>query len=74
MEKARIYEKVGPASWYRGYDALDKEEGYMTANGEAFDLDGLTLYFRPTIAGLAESIDTIRSVTKEAIPHPAMTK
>jgi len=41
VEEAELYEETGTASSY-GYETLDKEEGYMTANGEAFDPDGLT--------------------------------
>jgi rare lipoprotein A len=75
MEKARIYEEIGAASWY-GYDALDKEKGYMTASGEAFDPDGLTAAHRrlplPTYArvtNLANGLSVIVRVNDRG-PFP----
>lgn len=41
VEAAKSYVEVGVASWY-GYETLRQEGGRMTANGEAFDPDGLT--------------------------------
>lgn len=41
LEKAKDYKEVGIASWY-GYETRRKKGGYMTANGEAFNPDGLT--------------------------------
>lgn len=41
VEKAKDYEEVGVASWY-GYETLRQDGGHMTANGEAFDPNGLT--------------------------------
>ena len=41
VEEARNYKEVGVASWY-GYETLRQEGGHMTANGEAFDPNGLT--------------------------------
>lgn len=38
---AQGYEEVGTASWY-GYETLRQSGGRMTANGEAFDPNGLT--------------------------------
>jgi len=40
VEEARGYRETGVASWY-GYETRGKEGGHMTANGEAFDPDGL---------------------------------
>lgn len=41
LEEARNYKEIGIASWY-GYETLNKKGGYMTANGERFDPNGLT--------------------------------
>ncbi len=41
LKKAKDYKEVGIASWY-GYETRRKKGGYMTANGEAFNPDGLT--------------------------------
>ena len=41
VEEAKNYSETGIASWY-GYETLQKKGGYMTANGEVFDPDGLT--------------------------------
>jgi rare lipoprotein A len=41
VEKARDYREVGVASWY-GFETRKKKGGHMTANGEAFDPDGLS--------------------------------
>lgn len=41
VEEAKSYEEVGLASWY-GYETLGREGGRMTANGEAFNPNGLT--------------------------------
>jgi peptidoglycan lytic transglycosylase len=41
VEKAEHYEEVGIASWY-GYETRNRNGGYMTADGEAFDPMGLT--------------------------------
>jgi rare lipoprotein A len=41
VEEARNYKQTGTASWY-GYETPGKEGGRMTANGEAFDPNGLT--------------------------------
>jgi rare lipoprotein A len=41
VEKAQSYRQEGVASWY-GVETRNKEGGHMTANGEAFDPDGLT--------------------------------
>ena len=40
VEKARSYKKKGIASWY-GYETYRQRGGHMTANGEAFDPNGL---------------------------------
>jgi rare lipoprotein A len=39
-EEAKNYRERGIASWY-GYETKSKPGGYMTANGEAFDPNGL---------------------------------
>ncbi len=41
VAKAENYGETGIASWY-GYETLQQKGGYMTANGEAFNPDGLT--------------------------------
>jgi len=41
VEEARTYREKGIASWY-GSETLRKKGGFMTANGEAFDPDGLS--------------------------------
>ncbi len=41
VKQAEHYEKTGIASWY-GYETRRKKDGHMTANGEAFDPNGLT--------------------------------
>jgi rare lipoprotein A len=41
VEEAENYSETGVASWY-GYETLQKKGAYMTANGEAFDPNGLT--------------------------------
>lgn len=41
VEKAQDYREVGVASWY-GFETRKKKGGHMTANGEAFDPDGLS--------------------------------
>ena len=41
VEEAENYGETGIASWY-GYETLQQKGGYMTANGEAFDPNGLT--------------------------------
>jgi len=40
LKKASTYEEKGIASWY-GYETRKQKGGHMTANGEAFDPDGL---------------------------------
>ena len=40
LEEASIYAETGNASWY-GEETRKKDGGHMTANGEAFDPDGL---------------------------------
>jgi len=40
VEAAKTYRQKGIASWY-GYETYQQKGGYMTANGEAFDPDGL---------------------------------
>jgi peptidoglycan lytic transglycosylase len=40
VEKAENYRERGTASWY-GYETRKKPGGHMTANGEAFDPNGL---------------------------------
>jgi len=40
VEKAESYRERGVASWY-GYETRNKPGGHMTANGEAFDPNGL---------------------------------
>jgi rare lipoprotein A len=40
VEEAEDYRERGIASWY-GYETRNKPGGHMTANGEAFDPDGL---------------------------------
>jgi rare lipoprotein A len=40
VEKAKNYRERGIASWY-GYETRNKPGGHMTANGEAFDPNGL---------------------------------
>jgi rare lipoprotein A len=39
--EARSYREVGEASWY-GWETRNRSGGHMTANGEAFDPQGLT--------------------------------
>ena len=41
LSEANIYEETGNASWY-GEETRNKKDGHMTANGEAFDPDGLS--------------------------------
>ncbi len=41
VEEAENYSETGIASWY-GYETLGQEGGYMTANGEVFNPNGLT--------------------------------
>ena len=41
LEEAEHYCETGIASWY-GYETLQQKGGYMTANGEAFNPNGLT--------------------------------
>ena len=41
VEEAEKYNETGIASWY-GYETLQQKGGYMTANGEAFNPNGLT--------------------------------
>jgi len=40
LKEAGEYKEVGIASWY-GEETMKKKGGHMTANGEAFDPDGL---------------------------------
>lgn len=40
VEEAGTYRETGVASWY-GYETRNRKGGHMTANGEAFDPDGL---------------------------------
>ena len=40
VEQARHYRETGIASWY-GYETYRQKDGHMTANGEAFDPNGL---------------------------------
>ena len=40
LEEANKYKETGVASWY-GYETRNKRGGHMTANGEAFDPNGL---------------------------------
>ena len=40
VEQARDYQETGMASWY-GYETYRQEGGHMTANGEAFNPNGL---------------------------------
>ncbi len=41
VKEAGNYDETGTASWY-GYETVRKNHGAMTANGEAFDPNGLT--------------------------------
>ncbi len=41
VEEAKTYRATGTASWY-GYETSRSKYGHMTANGEAFDPEGLT--------------------------------
>jgi rare lipoprotein A len=41
VEEAKNYKERGIASWY-GYETKNKPGGHMTADGEAFDPDGLS--------------------------------
>jgi rare lipoprotein A len=41
VEEAENYGETGIASWY-GYETLQQKGGYVTANGEAFNPNGLT--------------------------------
>lgn len=41
VEDAKNYTAVGIASWY-GQETYDQEDGHMTANGEAFNPNGLS--------------------------------
>jgi len=45
IEEARAYRATGTASWY-GYETSGSKHGSMTANGEAFDPEGLTAAHR----------------------------
>ena len=40
VERARNYRETGIASWY-GFETYRQKDGHMTANGEAFDPNGL---------------------------------
>ena len=40
VEQAQTYQETGIASWY-GYETYKQKGGHMTANGEAFDPNGL---------------------------------
>ena len=40
VEQASNYRETGIASWY-GFETYHQEDGHMTANGEAFDPNGL---------------------------------
>ncbi|MDB9823142.1 septal ring lytic transglycosylase RlpA family protein [Deltaproteobacteria bacterium] len=40
VKEAETYSEKGIASWY-GYETRNQKGGHMTANGEAFDPDGL---------------------------------
>lgn len=40
LDEASRYKETGIASWY-GYETRNQKGGHMTANGEAFDPDGL---------------------------------
>jgi len=40
VEQARGYRETGVASWY-GFETYHQKDGHMTANGEAFDPNGL---------------------------------
>ena len=40
VKEAKKYRQKGIASWY-GYETREKKGGHMTANGEAFNPDGL---------------------------------
>jgi len=41
VKEAKDYSETGIASWY-GYETLQQKGGFMTANGEAFNPNGLT--------------------------------
>ena len=41
VDEASHYKEMGVASWY-GYETRRKKGGYMTADGEAFDPEGLS--------------------------------
>jgi rare lipoprotein A len=41
VEKAQAYRQTGMASWY-GYETYRQKGGHMTANGEAFNPNGLS--------------------------------
>ncbi len=41
VRDAKSYREVGEASWY-GWETRNRRGGHMTANGEAFDPNGLT--------------------------------
>jgi rare lipoprotein A len=41
VREAEDYDETGTASWY-GYETAGRKGGRMTANGEAFDPNGLT--------------------------------
>jgi len=41
VEEARKYREEGVASWY-GFETLNRSGGHMTADGEAFDPNGLS--------------------------------
>jgi rare lipoprotein A len=41
VKQAENYDETGIASWY-GYETVRQNHGAMTANGEAFDPNGLT--------------------------------
>ena len=41
VEQSRNYRETGIASWY-GFETYHQKDGHMTANGEAFDPNGLS--------------------------------
>ena len=45
VKQARSYRETGVASWY-GFETYHQKDGHMTANGEAFDPNGLNAAYK----------------------------
>ncbi len=75
---ARNYREMGEASWY-GYETRNRAGGHMTANGEAFDPNGLTAAHKylplPTFVRVT-NLDNNRSIivrVNDRGPFPSPT-